>query len=317
MIKKKFLKASRSLIKFILPFFSKLLLAMRVNKRVANFLNEKSFLANSYYNFSKIIENLNKNEKIIALDIGAQGGFNSDLFFPEKYNEFFQPILVEPIKKEADKLKEKFKFVIDKGLWSSETKKKIFILGNRLGSSSMYEPDISVFQIHNIKKDDYKNFDVTKTSEVECTTLDNALSKIDIKKLDYLKIDTQGSEYEILKGMKNYFPLLIRVEVHLFSMYKNVPSWTNLLELLNQKNYLACDWKAIGSHKTRIPAEMDVILIPNYKKEDGIKLIEENKEKFVSLMLIFGQINLLKIIVKELNLNVSFPINNFEDRTFF
>jgi FkbM family methyltransferase len=317
MIKKKILKALKSLIKFILPFFSKLFIVLKVNKRIANFLNEKSFLANNYYNFSEFLENLNKNEKIIALDIGAQGGFNSDLFFPKKYNKFFQPILVEPIKEEAEKLKEKFKFVIDKGLWSSDMKKKIFILGNRLGSSSMYEPDKSVFDIHKIKKKDYANFDVTKISEVECITLDDALSKINIDNLDYLKIDTQGSEYEILKGMKNYFPLLIRAEVHLFSMYKNVPSWTDLLGLLNQKNYLVCDWKAIGSHKTKIPAEMDVIFIPNYKKQDGIKLIEENKEKFISLMLIFGQINLLKIIIKELNLSINFPINNFEDRTFF
>ena len=39
-----------------------------------------------------------KNNKIIALDVGAQGGFNSDCFFPKKYNNFFEEILIEPIK---------------------------------------------------------------------------------------------------------------------------------------------------------------------------------------------------------------------------
>ena len=316
MIKNKILKASRSLIKLILPIFSYIFSSLRINKRIANFLNEKSFLANNYYNFSKIINEL-ISEKIIALDVGAQGGFNSDLFFPKKYNHFFKPIMIEPVKEEAEKLKKKSDLVIDKALWSTETKKKIFILGNRKGSSSMYEPNKSDFKLHDIKEKDYFKFDVTETVEVDCTTLDEALNKIGIGKLDYLKIDTQGSECEILKGMSKYFPLLIRAEAQLFSMYKNVPSWIDLLKIINEKNYIVCDWKAIGSHQTKIPAEMDMIFIPNYKNKDGASLIKENQDKFISLMLIFGQINLLKLIVEELNIKTNFPLNNYQDRTFY
>ena len=53
-------------------------------------------------------------DKILALDVGAQGGFNSDNFFPSKYNIFFDEILVEPIKSEAEKIHSK-KYVINKG----------------------------------------------------------------------------------------------------------------------------------------------------------------------------------------------------------
>ena len=62
---------------------------------------------------------------------------------------------------------------------------------------------------------------------------------------------------------------------------------------------------------------MDMIFIPNYKNKDGASLIKENQDKFISLMLIFGQINLLKLIVEELNIKTNFPLNNYRDRTFY
>ena len=119
-----------------------------------------------------------------------------------------------------------------------------------------------------------------------------------------MKIDTQGAELEILKGLGNYRPLIIKVEAHVFSMYKNVPSWHQLLNFLYDINYILIDWKSIGGHVSRIPAEMDLIFIPNFKNQKGEDLIKKYKERFISLMLIFGQINLLKLIMKRLNIKI-------------
>jgi FkbM family methyltransferase len=317
MLKKYICKFIQKIIKIILPLMSYIFINLRVNKRVINYLNLKSFSGNNKYNFSKIINDLNGHEKIIALDVGAQGGFNSDKFFSPKYNHFFEPIMVEPIKEEFEKLKKTYQFIIDKGLWSSKTKKKLYILANRLGSSSMYEPDKSSFNLYKIKKKNFVNFEITNTIEIDCETMDEALKKINISKLDYLKLDTQGAELEILKGMKNYNPLLIRTEVQIFSMYKNVPNWTNLMGLLSELNYMVCEWKEIGSHATRISAEMDMIFIPNYKTNSGKDLIIKNENKFISLMLIFGQLDLLKIILNELQLPSYEKIEKFKDRFFF
>jgi len=292
------------------------LIKLKINRRIINYLSDKGFIANNYYNFSNIINKNLKNEKIIALDIGAQGGFNSDNFFPEKYNKFFEPVLVEPIKEEAKKLMAGNKYVIDKGIWSEKTKKKMHILGNRLGSSSMYEPDSNLFDIHQIKKKDYKNYNVTKNIEIECDSLSASLSNLKIDKLDYLKIDTQGAELEISKGIGDYKPLLIKIETHIYSMYKGVPSWNELLDYLYKLNYIVIDWKDIGSHATRTPAEIDMIFIPNLNNTKGRNLITANENKFVSLMLIFGQISLLKIISEKYNFKSSNEINAFEDRFF-
>ena len=309
-----FKRISRSLIKKILPLIFKILLKFKLNRRVINFLNEKSYFSNNYYDFSSIIQSIIKDEKIVALDVGAQGGFNSDNFFSKKYHFFFEGILVDPINTDSEKLKEK-KQIINKGLWSNKKKKKLFVLDNRPGSSSMYPPEKDNFDLHNIKDKDYLNYKITREHEVECDTLDNLLQEMNIKNLDYLKIDTQGAELEILKGMSNYSPLLIRLEAHIFSMYKGVPSWHELLNYLYKMNYVLIDWKGIGSHNSRIPAEMDMIFIPNFTNNEGKKLILNSKSKFLSLMLIFGQLKLLKIIMRKFNIQNQ-EIEKFEDLYF-
>lgn len=310
----KIFKFSRSLLKIILPLIFKLLIKLKLNRRVINFLNEKSYTSNDRYNFTNIIQNYLKSEKLIALDVGAQGGFNSDNFFPKKYNLFFNDILIEPIEKEAEKLN-KQEYIINKGLWSDKVKKKLFILDNRLGSSSMYEPEQEKFDLHNIKPKDYENYKITQTVEIECDTISNQLSELKIKNLDYLKIDTQGAELEILKGLGSYRPQLIKLEAHFFSIYKDVPSWDKLISLLYQLNYVLIDWKSIGSHNSRLPVEADLIFIPNFNEEDGKKLIRSNKEKFISLMLIFGQLKLLQIIMRKLKIDDK-ELEKLEDHYF-
>ncbi len=307
-------KFLRSLLKIILPITFKVLIKFKLNRRVINFLSEKSYESNNKYNFVEEIKKFLKNDKIVALDVGAQGGFNSDNFFSKKYNVFFEDILIEPIKSESDKLKQS-KLVINKGLWSKKEKKKLYILDNRPGSSSMYEPDEQYFELHNIKKKEFNNYKVTRTIEIECDTITNQLSELNINYLDYLKIDTQGAELEILKGIGNYRPLLIKIEAHFFSMYKNVPEWSHLVNYLYDLNYVLIDLKEIGSHSSRIPAEADLIFIPNFRNEKGKELIKNNKEKFLSLMLIFGQLKLLQIIIKKFDLNYE-ELSNIEDQYF-
>ena len=313
-MKIKIQKFFRSLIKLLLPIIYKILISLKLNRRVINFLSEKAYKSNEKYNFKEHIENLLKNNKITALDVGAQGGFNSDNFFPNQYNQYFQSILVEPIKDEANKFKEQ-KFVINKGLWSNKEKKNLYVLDNRLGSSSMYMPNEEAFDLHRIKKKDFQNYKVTRTIQIDCDTISNQLSELNIKMLDYLKIDTQGAELEILKGIGSFRPLFLKIEAHFFSIYKNTPSWHELVNFLYEMNYVLIDWKGIGSHSTRIPAEVDMIFIPNFDNDSGKELIKANIEKFTSLMLIFGQLKVLQVILKRFKISDN-KIEQLEDYYF-
>ena len=314
MLKEKIFKSARSLIKIFLPVIFKILIKLKINRRVINYLQERSYFSNEKYDFSKKINSLLKSKKLVALDVGAQGGFNSDKSFSDRYNNFFDCILVEPIKTEAEKIKNE-KYVITNALWSKKEKKKFFILDNRLGSSSMFEPDREKFDIHDIKENEYGNFDITRTLEIECDTLENSISNLNIENIDYLKIDTQGAELEILKGIGKYRPSLIKTEVHIFSMYKNTASWHELVNFLYNLNYLLIDWKGIGKHKARIPSEMDMLFIPNFNNDEGKKIIRNNLKKFISLLLIFGQISILNLVMKRLKVDLK-DINEIEDLYF-
>ena len=292
----------------------KILQLLKANTRTVNFLNDKKINANNSYNFQKNIESLLKNKKLIGLDVGAQGGFNSDKFFPEKYNKYFESILVDPLKNSLKN--EESKYIINKGLWSSKGVKKLYILNKRPQSSSMYEPDKRSLTVYGFEEKDFHLFDVSKTEMVECDTLSSSLKELNINALDYLKIDTQGAELEILKGLENYRPLIIKCEVQIFPMYKKEPSWTEVTELLYKLGYIVSEWKKIGSHATRAPVEMDMVFIPNFLIDSGKKLILEKEKEFISLMLISGQIKLLKKISKILNLKNSEFYMKIEDRYF-
>ena len=309
-----FKRLGKSITKIILPLLYKILQLLKGNTRAINFLNDKKVIANNTYDFKENIQELLKEKKLIGLDIGSQGGFNSDNYFPKKYNNFFQKILVDPLN---DSLKnEKDTNIINKGFWSDKGSRKLYILGNRPGSSSMFEPDIKSFEIYGFKEKDFHLFDITKTKIVECDTLSSSLSNINFNNLDYLKIDTQGAELEILKGIGNYRPLIIKCEVQLFPMYKNIPSWTETVDFLNKLGYMISDWRKIGSHITRTPVEMDMIFIPNFSIDSGEKIIKEKEKEFIALMLISGQIKLLKKISKSLNLGHSEFYMKIKDKYF-
>ena len=307
-------KIRTSITKLILPILYKLLQLLKANTRMVNFLINKKIYANNSYNFQKNIESLLKNKKLIGLDAGAQGGFNSDKFFPEKYNKYFESVLIDPLKNSLEK--DKNKHIVNKGLWSSKGVRKLYILNKRPQSSSMYEPDKNSLTIYDFKEKDFQLFEVSKTKMVECDTIDSSLKELKINNLDYLKIDTQGAELEILKGLGEYKPLMIKCEVQIFSMYKKEPSWTEVTDYLYKLGYIVSDWKNIGSHATRTPVEMDMVFIPNFLSDFGKKLILEKEKEFISLMLISGQINLLKKVSKILDFKNSQFYLKTEDKYF-
>ena len=59
-----------------------------------------------------------------------------------------------------------------------------------------------------------------------------------------------------------------------------------------------------------------MIFIPNFVEESGKKIIIEREREFTSLMLLSGQIKLLKELSKILNLRYSEFYNKIEDKYF-
>ena len=80
--------------------------------------------------------------------------------------------------------------------------------------------------------------------------------------------------------------------------------------------YMISDWRKIGSHATRTPVEMDMLFIPRFFDNFGKNLIKDKQDEFISLMLISGQIKLLKKISKILDLGHKNLYMNLEDKYY-
>jgi len=306
----------KTLLSKIIQIISKILIKLKIHSRVINQFNKLRSESHRSEDHSKFVSKLMKEKKLVALDVGAQGGFFNESIFSKKYNFFFDLIAVEPIPEEAKKLEDKNYKVISKGLWSENCMKKLYILGKRPGSSSMYKPNPKALSLYGFKEKDFSIFNVTSEIDIECTTIRESLNKFKLSNLDFLKIDTQGSEFEILKGMGDYFPLIMKIETQIIPMYENVPNWSELVNYLYKMNYMTCEWIEIGKHLTRIPAEMDMIFIPNYLTDFGKKMIKSRENKFISLMLIFGQLRLLQNISSKLNFEANSEIQKLKDKFF-
>ena len=300
----------------VIIIISKILIVFKIRSKVINQFNKLRSESHKNQDYSKVIKKILGEKKLVALDVGAQGGSFNESIFSKKYNLFFDLIAVEPIPEEAKKLEVKNYKVISKGLWSENCRKKLYILGNRPGSSSMYKPNLEVLKLYNFKEKNFSLFDITSEIDIECTTIKESLNKFKVDNLDFLKVDTQGSEFEILKGMGEYFPLMMKIEAQIIPMYKNVPNWSELVNYLYKINYMTCEWIEIGKHATRTPAEMDMLFIPNYLTEAGSKIIQTREKEFTSLMIIFGQIKLLQVISKKLNFLMNAELQNLKDNFF-
>jgi len=311
-----FYRLLSKIIYFFIPIIFKIFIILRLNSRIINQFNRLRHESHKNDNHTNLIYKLLGDYKLVALDVGAQGGFLNNSIFHKKYDNFFMPIVVEPIKQEAEKLINQNYKVISKGLWSKNCKKKLYVLEKRLGSSSMYKPSKDSYDLYNFKKKDFSSFDITKEVDVDCTTVSESLNELNIAHLDFLKVDTQGAELEILKGLGEHRPLLMKIEVQIVPMYIDVPSWSELVNYLYKMNYMTCEWIEIGPHLTRSPVEMDMIFIPNYLTDIGKKIILSREKEFISLMLIFGHIKLLQKISEKLNFSANLEIKKIKDKFF-
>jgi len=179
-----------------------------------------------------------KTPTINILDIGAM------LEGEPRYNPIFQAgyanlTLVEPNQQEAAHLRERY---------GSDVRVFDYILGDGdpsllnvthyPGCNSIFEPDPSVInKFASINTSPGSNFELKRTETVETVQLDQVFPEI---KCDYVKIDVQGSELNILKHGKNMLKdvFVIESEVEFLPIYKKQPLFGDLQIFMRAQGFV-------------------------------------------------------------------------------
>ena len=190
-----------------------------------------SFLAASFCNEKKLIKSILGDKKISYVDIGTNQGNYID--FLSSFFSFRKIYSFEPIPELSDKINRNYsKFNIKTfKIALSNTKKKKFFYQYKISSQS------SLYQQNNIFKSLKK---LEKKIVVQTKKFDDIFNKSEI--IDYCKIDVQGEEINLLKGMSRNLSKkrikLIKIEIAFISRYKNVsPNSYEILEYLKKKGY--------------------------------------------------------------------------------
>ena len=195
-----------------------------------------------------------KKEKLeyfkIFFDIGAHKGESINLFLKnlniEKIYSFeSSPINFKVLENNLPTLKKKFKkiFINIKNITLGSDKKNAFLKQIDESSSSTLN-NINTQSKYFKKKQSLvysKNKELFfKEIEIKISTLESYINKNDIRVIDFMKIDTEGYEYEILKGLGTKFDKvkLIMFEHHYHDMLSKGYTFGDIHGLLSKNNFI-------------------------------------------------------------------------------
>ena len=207
-----------------------------------------------FWHKKKILDFLKKNNYNkfdIFFDIGAHKGESIDLFIKNfKINKIYSfeasPINFKKLKKKVKKLIIKDislseRIIIENIAIGSKIEKSLLKQVTESSSSTLSKINLESKYLNKKKKllNFFSNNDYFYDIEVEVKTLEYYLSEKNIKVIDFLKIDTEGFEYEVLLGLKKKIKdvRIILFEHHYDDMIKKSYNFGEINSLLKKNNF--------------------------------------------------------------------------------
>ena len=166
-------------------------------------------IVDQYYHQKKIAYFLKKKnlEINIFFDVGAHMGLYTDLV--NKIYPNCKSFLFEPQSTIFNKVKEKYSSnnnvqVFNKAISDTEKKQNLYLNMHDLTSTlSTFDEQSSYLNFKaKLYGTDIKNMSYG-TELVQTITLDKFMLEHNVDKIDLIKIDTEGHEFNVLKGLKN------------------------------------------------------------------------------------------------------------------
>ena len=190
-----------------------------------------SYLFSSVCDEKKLIKSIFGKKKIVYVDIGTNEG--SFLEYLLKFCNFKQIFCYEPILRLSNELRQKY----------TNQNIKIFslALSNKKSFKKFYEYKISSQSSLYRQNDIFKSLkDLKKISKIKTNSFDNEFPKG--KKIDFCKIDVQGEEINVLKGMSKNLKKkrikLLKIEIAFIERYIGIKSnFNQIISFFLKYNY--------------------------------------------------------------------------------
>ena len=256
-----------------------------------------------------IIEKILDDQKLNVFDVGARGGIEKGFL---KYEHLLNVILAEPDPEEATSLEKKGHNVI-RSLIGGKDGHSVLNICRKAATSSTLQPTgayIDYYVGYNTREKESR-VDVVDRITLPMQTIESAIKQI-VNQLDYLKLDTQGTELQILRGMGEFRPIIIRTEISFVPLYKDSSIFYDVGKLLYDMGYVMFDIRYVSQNcpsefvaktalnSARIPMHGDAWFMPDWTRESGAKIIKERDTQYCALMLIFGMKDILKYVFSNL-----------------
>ena len=186
---------------------------------------------------------LNNQRSISLIDVGSHKGeyissiiknFNTDKIYGFEPNDEIFKNLTENFSSDKIHLynfgvsNEKGEVFLNKNIESSSSS-----INNLNPNSKYYKKKFFLLNFLKLKK-------VTTKSKIQVIRLDEFMNKNNIKKMDLLKIDTEGFEYNVIKsaGSRIYDIKLIHIEHHFDDMIIKNYKLSDIHEYLKNKGFI-------------------------------------------------------------------------------
>ena len=264
--------------------------------------NESKFFKVSIHEISTILGN----NKIEIFDVGAAGGLEKMVGF-NKYKKYCNLTFVEP--RDVDS----FEMLDDKSIKIS----KLIGRENGTGSLNITEHGTKSSMLHpsgsflHFFQNNQRGFRLKNTLSFEVTNIDTVLNETG-KCIDVLKLDTQGTELDILLGMGKCRPLFIQTEVSFVPLYKDSAIYFELANYLYEIGYVLFAQTYVSGSTTKnvkevnwsksntIPVHGDAWFMPDYTREKGKKIIQNRKSQYEALMRIYAMADIADEALNEI-----------------
>ena len=203
-------------------------------------------------------------QRLVCVDFGASGGIPNHWQQAEEFCDF---VLVEPSSShiaELQKSKTQNKTIINKAAHAETTTRNLYCADT--GGATLYKPNISF-----VRK--YVDYHLTThlglIEKVEVVNSKDLIADAGFQRIDIIKIDTQGSELDIMAGLKDYLDnaVCIFVEMPAGNNYEDAPVIFEYFRFLKSKDYELFDIQTNRAYRTRNPSLKDF-----HRKTFGIKL---------------------------------------------